>query len=185
MKKNAIGTIVIVALLLSAVSLLSACRKKEAQQGTPDAIRLSDSSEIETYKEILRKDPNNLQALVNIGNLYYDSRQDRAAVDAYRKALSIDPGNSNVRVDMAVAYRRLGDSDSAIDELKKAISTDPRHVQARSNLGVILIYDKKDIGGGIKAWEALLENVPDYPDRERLKADIARLKAGPAEGQGQ
>jgi hypothetical protein len=34
-----------------------------------------------------------------------------------------------------------------------------------------------DVEGGIKAWEALLENVPDYPDRENLKSEIARLRS--------
>jgi len=83
----------------------------------------------------------------------------------------------NVRTDMAVCYRRSGNPDKAIEELKKVISTDPRHPQSRYNLGVILIHDKNDIEGGAKAWEALLENVPDYPYRDSLKAEITRMRA--------
>ncbi len=78
---------------------------------------------------------------------------------------------------MAVCYRRKGNPDKAIEELKKAISTDPRHPQSRYNLGVILIHDKNDIEGGIKAWEALLENVPDYPYRDSLKTEIKKMRA--------
>ena len=44
-------------------------------------------------------------------------------------------------------------------------------------MGVILIHDKKDIDGGAKAWEALLENIPDYPYRDSLKAEIAKMRA--------
>jgi tetratricopeptide (TPR) repeat protein len=167
-------------LLIPAFLALSACRKTEAPPppvGGGDAVRLSDLSEIESYREILKKDPNNLQALVNLGNRYYDSGQDRPAVDSYRRALAIDPGNTDVRVDMAVSLRRLGDPDGAVEELKKAISVSPRHAQARYNLGVILLHDKKDVQGGVKAWEGLLENIPDFPDRERLKADIERIKS--------
>jgi tetratricopeptide (TPR) repeat protein len=170
------------ALLLPVLFALPACRKTEPPpppQGG-DAVRLSDLSEIESYKEILKKDPNNLQALINIGNRYYDSGQDRQAVDAYKRALAIDPANVNVRVDMSISFRRLGDPDGAVEELKKAISMNPRHAQARYNLGVILINDKKDVAGGIKAWEGLLENIPDFPDRERLKADIDRLRSSEA-----
>jgi tetratricopeptide (TPR) repeat protein len=63
----------------------------------------------------------------------------------------------------------------AVEELKKAIAANPRHHQSRYNLGVILVQDKKDLEGGIRAWEGLLENVPDYPYRDQLKAEIERL----------
>lgn len=171
--RMAAAVIVILALVAA-----GGCRKKEAPpSGEGEPINLNALNEIENYKEILRKDPNNLQATVNIANLYFDTRQDLLAIEHYRKALAIDPGNVNVRTDMAVCYRRTGNSDRAIEELKKAISTNPRHAQSRYNLGVILIHDKNDPESGIKAWEGLLENVPDYPYRDNLKAEIARMRA--------
>ncbi len=163
--------------VLLALLAAGGCRKKEAPPaGEAQPLNLNAQSEIENYKEILRKDPNNLQAIVNIGNLYFDTRQDLLAIEHYRKALAIDPGNVNVRTDLSVCYRRTGNPDKAIEELKKAISTNPRHAQSRYNLGVILIHDKNDPESGIKAWEGLLENVPDYPYRDNLKAEIARMR---------
>jgi len=94
----------------------------------------------------------------------------------------LEPTNANVRTDMAVCYRRSGNPAQAVEELKRAISTSPRHAQSRYNLGVILIQDMHDTEGGIKAWEALLENVPDYPYRDSLKAEIARMRS--AQGSG-
>jgi tetratricopeptide (TPR) repeat protein len=154
------------------------CRRKEAPEpaGEGETIRLNALSEIENYKEILRKDPNNLQALINIGNLYFDTGQDLLAIAHYRKALDLDPRNVNVRTDMAVCFRRTGNPDRAVEELKKAISMDPRHAQARYNLGIILIHDKNDVEAGIRAWEALLENVPNYPYRDSLRSEIARIR---------
>jgi len=153
------------------------CRKNEPPRSPgEEAITLSALHEIENYREILRKDPNNLQALINIGNLYFDTRQDQLAIDHYQRALSIDPRNVNVRTDMAVCYRRRGNPDKAVEELKKVISIDPRHSQSRYNLGVILIHDKHDIEGGIKAWEGLLDYIPDYPYRDSLKAEITKLR---------
>lgn len=156
----------------------SGCRRKEAPQQTGDGepINLNALSQIENYKAILKKDPNNLQALINIGNLYFDTRQDHLAIGHYQRALALDPRNVNVRTDMAVCIRRTGNPDRAVEELKKAISMDPRHAQSRYNLGIILIHDKKDAEGGIRAWEGLLENVPDYPYRDSLKSEIARLR---------
>jgi tetratricopeptide (TPR) repeat protein len=166
-------------LALALVLPLAGCKKSQppppAGEGEP--IRLNALAEIENYKEILRKDPNNLQALIGIGNLYFDTKQDAQAIANYRKALALDPSNANVRTDMAVCLRRTGEFDRAIEELKKAISTNPRHPQSRYNLGVILLHDKKDLEGGIKAWEGLLEYIPDYPYRDALKAEIARLRS--------
>ena len=184
MKRNGILLRSMLLLTLGAILSFSGCKQKPppppAGQGEP--IRLNATAEIENYKEILRKDPNNLQALIGIGNLYFDTNQDLLAIENYRKALAMDPSNSNVRTDMAICYRRSGNPAQAVEELKKAISTTPRHAQSRYNLGVILIHDMHDVEGGIKAWEALLENVPDYPDRENLKAEIARMRA--AQGSG-
>ncbi|MBP2687961.1 MAG: hypothetical protein H6Q83_148, partial [Deltaproteobacteria bacterium] len=81
MKKS--GTLLRFALLLALAASLSfsGCKKKQppAPVGEGEPIRLNALSEIENYKEILRKDPNNLQALIGIGNLYYDTKQDLLA----------------------------------------------------------------------------------------------------------
>ena len=169
-----------IVILAAAAALLApaACKQKPPQSGGEgEPIRLNALAEIENYKEILRKDPNNLQALIGIGNLYFDTRQDLLAIESYQRALAQDPSNVNVRTDMAVCYRRTGKPDRAIEELKKVISTNPRHAQSRYNLGVILIHDKNDVEGGVKAWEALLENIPDYAYRDALKAEIAKMRA--------
>jgi tetratricopeptide (TPR) repeat protein len=170
-------------LVLATVFSFSGCKEKQPPApagGEP--IRLNAAADIENYKEILRKDPNNLQALIGIGNLYFDTNRDLLAIENYRKALAMDPTNANVRTDMAICYRRSGNPGQAVEELKRAISTTPRHAQSRYNLGVILIQDMRDVEGGIKAWEALLENVPEYPYRENLKAEIAKMRS--AEGSG-
>ena len=179
MKRSGVTLRFALLLALAAVLSFSGCKKKQppAPVGEGDPIRLNAAADIENYKEILRKDPNNLQALIGIGNLYFDTNRDLLAIENYRKALAMDPTNANVRTDMAICYRRSGNPGQAVEELKKAISTNPRHAQSRRNLGIILIHDMNDIEGGIKAWEALLENVPDYPDRENLKAEIARMRS--------
>jgi tetratricopeptide (TPR) repeat protein len=181
------GNVLSVVFLLFLVVALpfSGCKKTEPHPsaGEGETIRMNTVAEIENYKQVLRKDPNNLQALIGIGNLYFDSNQDGMAIGSYQKALAMDPSNANVRTDMAVCYRRSGNPAQAIEELKKAISTTPRHSQSRYNLGVILIQDMKDVEGGIKAWEALLENVPDYPYRDNLKTEIAKMRSMPGGGQ--
>jgi len=137
--------------------------------------------EIRLSKSILEKDPNNLQALISLGNAYFDTDQYQQAIDAYSKALSIDPKNPDVRTDMGIMYRKLGQFDKALEALRQASLDSPRHLNSRFNLGVVLKYDKKDFQGAIQAWEEFLklEQFMD-PDDERVpmvKQEIQAMKA--------
>ncbi len=135
------GQIAWLAFLLALGAVLSfpgARRRTRAPWWARGAVPLNAAADIENYKETLRKDPNNLQALIGIGNLYFDTNRDLLAIENYRKALAMDPTNANVRTDMAICYRRSGNPVRAVEELKRAISTTPRHAQSRCYLGVIL-----------------------------------------------
>ena len=135
------------------------------------------NTKIQPLKDIVQKDPKNLSALVELGNLYFDSDQSREAVEAYGKYLAVRPDNADVRTDMGIMYRKLGDSDRAIQEFKKAAQTDPRHVNSRYNIGVVLLHDKQDIKGAIKAWEDYLKVDSTSERAERVKAQMERMRA--------
>jgi cytochrome c-type biogenesis protein CcmH/NrfG len=134
--------------------------------------------EIRAAKSILEKDPNNLQALISLGNAYFDTDQYQQAIDAYSKVLSIDPKNPDVRTDMGIMYRKLKQFDKAIEALRQAAHDDPRHLSSRFNLGVVLKYDKGDFQRAIQAWEDFLKVVS--PDDERatmVKQEIEAMEA--------
>lgn len=131
---------------------------------------------INTLKDILKKDPKNLSALEELGNLYFDSGQPKEAIEAYAQYLAIKPDNPNVRTDMGIMYRALGEFDRAIEEFKKAAQDDPRHLNSRFNIGVVLLHDKQDVKGAIAAWEEYLKVDPDSERAIRLKDQIKRMK---------
>jgi tetratricopeptide (TPR) repeat protein len=140
----------------------------------PDSIEVS--SKIQSLKDAVKKDPKNLSAWVELGNLYFDSGQPKEAIDAYRQYLAIKPDNSDVRTDMGIMYRALGEFDRAIEEFKKAAQSDPKHVNSQYNIGIVLLHDKGDIKGAIKAWEDYLRVDPKSERAERVKAQMENLK---------
>jgi cytochrome c-type biogenesis protein CcmH/NrfG len=113
--------------------------------------------DIRIAKSILEKNPRDLQALITLGNAYFDTDRYQEAIDAYSKALTIDPKNPDVRTDMGIMYRKLGQFDKAIGAFRQVASENPLHVNSRFNLGVVLKYDKKDYPGAIQAWEEFLK----------------------------
>jgi cytochrome c-type biogenesis protein CcmH/NrfG len=138
------------------------------------------ASKIQTLKEIVKKDPKNLAAWVELGNLYFESDQPKEAIDAYSRYLTIKPDNADVRTDMGIMFRSLGQFDRAIEEFKKASKSDPKHANSRYNIGIVLLHDKQDIKGAIKAWEEYLKVDPNSERAQRIRARIENMKTMPA-----
>jgi len=142
----------------------------------PGPSPLEVASKIKTLKEIVQKDPKNLPAWVELGNLYFDSDQPKEAVEAYSKYLTAKPENPDVRTDMGIMYRRLGDANRALREFEKAAQSDPKHVNSRYNIGIVLLHDKQDIKGAIKAWEEYLKVDPNSERANRVRAQMENLR---------
>jgi len=192
MKKETVVLVVVIAFIVgfitgATVAILKGTKEVEkpaavqrpqmAPMPTPrgsDPIEVA--SKIQSLKEIVKKDPKNLPAWVELGNLYFDSGQPKEAIEAYRQYLAVKPDNSDVRTDMGIMYRALGDFDRAIEEFKKVAQSDPKHVNSRYNIGIVLLHDKGDIKGAIKAWEEYLKVDPKGEKAERVKAQMENLR---------
>ena len=134
------------------------------------------ASQIQTLKEIVKKDPKNLPALKELGNLYFDTNQPKEAIEAYTRYLAVKPDNADVSTDMGIMYRKLGQFDKAIEEFRKAAQTDPKHANSRYNTGLVLLHDKGDMKGAIKAWEDYLKVDPNSERSQRIRAQIEKMK---------
>jgi cytochrome c-type biogenesis protein CcmH/NrfG len=91
----------------------------------------------DSLARVLRRDPNDRDANVELGNVYYDTKNFADAVNYYRRALAIDSTLVDVAVDMAVSLHQSGHTPEAIATLKEIIARHPEHVVARFDLGVI------------------------------------------------
>jgi cytochrome c-type biogenesis protein CcmH/NrfG len=142
---------------------------------------IDNEEEIRLSKSILGKDPNNVQALISLGNAYFDTDRYQEAIDAYSKALAIDPKNPDIRTDMGIMNRKLGQFDKAIEAFRQAARDDPKHLNSQFNLGVALKNDMNDYPGAIQAWEEFLKLEPLMkPDDGRIKMvrqEIQDMKA--------
>ena len=122
--------------------------------------------------------PRNVEAWVQLGNLYFDTNQVKKAIGAYNKSLELDPKNPGVLTDLGVMYRRNGQPLEAIKAFDRAIAADPKHEVSRFNKGVVLLHDLKEPEKAIKAWEGLLEVNPlaATPNGDLLMEVVKNLK---------
>lgn len=92
---------------------------------------------IQLLKDQLLKNPNDLEHLVQLGNLLYDSGDFNNAIEPYGKALAITPANNNVRNDYAVCFFNTGNPERAIKELNTILASEKNNITALFNMGII------------------------------------------------
>lgn len=132
--------------------------------------------------ERLKTDPVDLEAIIKLGNIYFDGQQFPAAIKYYGRALELKPEDPDVTTDLGTAYWYTGDADDAITEFQKSLKIRPAHAGTLFNLGVVRWQGKSDPKGAVQAWEELLKRNPDYPQKQRVLDYIEKAKQHAARG---
>jgi tetratricopeptide (TPR) repeat protein len=88
------------------------------------------------YKTILEKDPNNLDALSNLGVVYFRTGQIGTAESTLQKALAIAPNDASVLTTLGIVHYRQSRFDEALKELRKGIEINPNSATAHNYLGI-------------------------------------------------
>lgn len=149
-------------------------RQEETSPANGEAQRYYEEA-VYRLEQVLGKDPKNLPALIELGNLHFDYRNYPQAIAAYQKALELDPDNGDVRTDMGIAYFYSGDPDRAIGEFNTVIEANPQHAIAYLNLGVVYAETGRK-EEAIKAWEKYLELEPEGAYADFVKEELAKVK---------
>jgi len=119
------------------------------------------------FQEVVRLDPKNRYALVNLQKLYEDQQQWNEALRVREQIAKIDGAQVDNRQilgflynEVGTAQERAGDTSGAAKTFSHAIDVDARTAPAYLNLGDVRAQ-KGDILAAIDAWEQLTQQVPD------------------------
>jgi Flp pilus assembly protein TadD len=88
------------------------------------------------YQTILAKDPENLDALSNLGVVYFRTGKIRSAESTLKKALTVAPDDDFVLTTLGIVHYRQSRFDEALKELRKAIELNPNSATAHNYLGI-------------------------------------------------
>jgi tetratricopeptide (TPR) repeat protein len=128
--------------------------RKNLQQGNYRAAE-------KQYQQILAEDPNNLDALSNLGVVYVRSGNLRSAESTLKKAVAIATDNDFLLTTLGIVQYRQSKFDAAIAELTKAIAINPNSATAHNYLGIAASQKGRQQQAEKEILQALANNPND------------------------
>ena len=115
------------------------------------------------YETILSNDPKNLDALSNLGVVYFRTGQMRFAESTLKKAVAIAPNDDFVLTTLGIVHYRQSRFDDALKELRKAIEINPNSATAHNYLGITASQKGRQQEAEKEMLQAIAED-PNYAD---------------------
>jgi tetratricopeptide (TPR) repeat protein len=114
----------------SAADWLAMALSYESDKATrPDAI--------DAYNRCVDADPQNADALLNCGTLYYEDKDFEEAANCFRRALALQPHNALAHFNLGSVLEEMGQLEQARQHLREAVTLDPSHSDAHYNLAFV------------------------------------------------
>ncbi|MBI1876067.1 MAG: tetratricopeptide repeat protein [Acidobacteria bacterium] len=156
-----------------------------AAEGQPAAVSSSsapraavlDENKAQALRSIAAKDPKNVEARVQLGNLYFDAERYGQAIKWYEEALKVSPRDPDVSTDLGISYYYSNQPDRALAQFEESLTFNPKHTKTMLNMGIVRAFGKQDLQGAIAIWQKLLELAPTSPEGEAAKRALDSLKA--------
>ena len=133
------------------------------------------------YQQILAEDPNNLDALSNLGVVYVRSGDLRSAESTLEKAVAIAPDNDFLLTTLGVVQYRQSKFDEAIVQLTKAIAVNPKSATAHNYLGIAASQKGRQQEAEKEILQALANNPDDADAHFNLAVILITTQPGSKE----
>lgn len=108
----------------------------------------NSENSIEIYRKILEINPQEPEALQNLGKTLYDQQREPEAIDILLKAIAYNPDHTALYLMIISAYRRVGDFIQAEEYSYKLLSiTEDNNIKAQAyyNLAICRKFTQEDI----------------------------------------
>lgn len=115
--------------------------------------------DISLFSNVLKNNPNVLEALNNRGNAYNYKGQFELAIEDFNRGLEIQPDYKNFYNNRAQSYFLLDSLELALKDLDKAIKLDPGYLDAYINKGQVL-FSMEDYDYAVRVFSRAIRMAP-------------------------
>src|SRR5260370_36569524 len=128
------------------------------------------TQQLTSLKEAIAKEPNNFDALVQLGGMYMDAAKFPQAAEYLERAIAVRD-DASTRIDLGVCYKQTGQLDRALAEFQRAATMAPDQWQPIFNEALVLIdLHRMDEARTLAA--KLQQMKPGDPEVAKLVASI-------------
>jgi tetratricopeptide (TPR) repeat protein len=115
---------------------------------------------IELLENIVRKNPNFVEAWMLLGSVYRALGQTSKVIEVCKKSLDYSPNDPRIWVNLGINYVENNQYEQAFEPLKKALSLDSANPSAWYSLGMALLA-KKECDQAIEAFQKTVKLDPN------------------------
>lgn len=148
-----------------------------AAQESAQPTQILDENKVKALTSVAQTQPNNAEARVELGNLYFDAGRYTDAITWYSEAFKLNPKDVNVSTDLGVSYYYTQQPDRALQQFDESLKIDPKHTKTLLNLGIVRAFGKQDLAGAQQAWEQVIQHEPNSPEAQAAKRALDSLKS--------
>ncbi|HEY3091733.1 MAG TPA: tetratricopeptide repeat protein [Vicinamibacterales bacterium] len=141
-----------------------------------------DEGKVQSLQTIIKSDPKNAGAYVQLGNTYFDAERYSDAIKWYEEGVKIDPKNPDASTDLGVSYYYSGRTDDALKQFENSLTLNPKHAKTLFNKGIVLAFGKRDLQGATLAWQQVVQLAPGTPEAQAAQQGLQGIAA--AQGRG-
>jgi tetratricopeptide (TPR) repeat protein len=118
------------------------------------------------YQRALTREPQRVDALVNLANAHVLLRQFADAVALYQRAIALRPDSEEIHNNLGNALQAMGMKDDAALSYRRALRLAPNYADAHYNLGNILLGQRR-LAPAIESYKRALDLKPDFANALR------------------
>jgi len=141
-----------------------------------------DEAKVQGLMTIIKSDPKNAGAHVQLGNAYFDAERYADAIKWYEESLKLDPKDVDASTDLGVSYYYSNRTDEALKQFDYSLKLNPTHAKTLLNQGIVLAFGKRDLKGATAAWEKVVQLAPNSPEAQAARQGLQGIAAATGRG---
>ena len=141
-----------------------------------------DQARVQELQASISSNPKNVDAVVQLGNTYFDAEQWDNAITWYKKAVELDPKNADASTDLGVSLYYSNRADEALAQFERSLKISPTHTKTLLNKGIVLAFGKQDLKGAAAEWEKVVTLAPNSPEGQAARRALEGIAAAHANG---
>jgi cytochrome c-type biogenesis protein CcmH/NrfG len=146
--------------------------------GQPSQDSQQRANRILALEQEITANPENVNALIELGDIYLDSNRYENAISIFVKAEQLAPKDFHILNDLGTLYLRTGNFETALEKFEAVLKIDPSHIHSLYYVG--LVYrETGETEKALQAFEEVLSLNPDPQLANAVQQEITVLKDQP------